>query len=232
VSADELKRMAAARAIDVVTDGMNLGLGTGSTAHHFVALLGEKVRGGLKVTGVPTSEATRAQALAEGIPLTTLDETPGLDLTVDGADELDATLRLIKGGGGALLREKIVAAASTRMIVIADASKKVETLGRFALPIEVNPFGLEATRRAIAHVLETHGLPTTLRLRTAAKDKAFVTDGGHFILDAELGAIDAPEALASALVAVPGVVEHGLFIGLATGAVLAGEDGLLELGTI
>ena len=104
--------------------------------------------------------------------------------------------------------------------------------GRFALPIEVNPFGLEATRRAIAHVLETHGLPTTLRLRTAAKDKAFVTDGGHFILDAELGAIDAPEALASALVAVPGVVEHGLFIGLATGAVLAGEDGLLELGTI
>jgi len=232
VSADELKRMAAARAIDVVTDGMNLGLGTGSTAHHFVALLGEKVRGGLKVTGVPTSEATRAQALAEGIPLTTLDETPGLDLTVDGADELDATLRLIKGGGGALLREKIVAAASTRMIVIADASKKVETLGRFALPIEVNPFGLEATRRAIAHVLETHGLPTTLRLRTAAKDKAFVTDGGHFILDAELGAIDAPEVLASALVAVPGVVEHGLFIGLATGAVLAGEDGLLELGTI
>jgi len=224
--------MAAARAIDVVTDGMNLGLGTGSTAHHFVALLGEKVRGGLKVTGVPTSEATRAQALAEGIPLTTLDETPGLDLTVDGADELDATLRLIKGGGGALLREKIVAAASTRMIVIADASKKVETLGRFALPIEVNPFGLEATRRAIAHVLETHGLPTTLRLRTAAKDKAFVTDGGHFILDAELGAIDAPEVLASALVAVPGVVEHGLFIGLATGAVLAGEDGLLELGTI
>lgn len=232
MSADELKRMAAARAIDVVTDGMNLGLGTGSTAHHFVALLGEKVRGGLKVTGVPTSEATRAQALAEGIPLTTLDETPGLDLTVDGADELDATLRLIKGGGGALLREKIVAAASTRMIVIADASKKVETLGRFALPIEVNPFGLEATRRAIAHVLETHGLPTTLRLRTAAKDKAFVTDGGHFILDAELGAIDAPEVLASALVAVPGVVEHGLFIGLATGAVLAGEDGLLELGTI
>ncbi|KPQ11876.1 MAG: ribose 5-phosphate isomerase RpiA [Saliniramus fredricksonii] len=224
--------MAAARAVEAVTDGMRLGLGTGSTAHHFVALLGEKVRGGLKVTGVPTSEATRAQALAEGIPLTTLDETPGLDLTVDGADELDATLRLIKGGGGALLREKIVAAASTRMIVIADASKKVETLGRFALPIEVNPFGLEATRRAVAHVLETHGLPTTLRLRTAAKDKAFVTDGGHFILDAELGAIDAPEALAEALVAVPGVVEHGLFIGLATGAILAGDDGVVEYGTI
>jgi len=232
VSGDDLKRMAAARAVEAVTDGMRLGLGTGSTAHHFVALLGEKVRGGLKVTGVPTSEATRAQALAEGIPLTTLDETPGLDLTVDGADELDATLRLIKGGGGALLREKIVAAASTRMIVIADASKKVETLGRFALPIEVNPFGLEATRRAVAHVLETHGLPTTLRLRTAAKDKAFVTDGGHFILDAELGAIDAPEALAEALVAVPGVVEHGLFIGLATGAILAGDDGVVEYGTI
>lgn len=224
--------MAAARAIEAVTDGMRLGLGTGSTAKHFVALLGDKVRGGLKVTGVPTSEATHAQALAEGIPLTTLDDTPELDLTVDGADELDDSLRLIKGGGGALLREKIVATASQRMIVIADISKKVATLGRFPLPIEVNPFGLEATHRAVAYVLGTHGLPTALRLRTAANGKAFVTDGGHFILDAELGAIDAPEALASALVAVPGVVEHGLFIGLATGAILAGKDGLVELGTI
>jgi len=224
--------MAAARAVEAVTDGMRLGLGTGSTAKHFVALLGERVRGGLNIVGVPTSEATHAQALAEGIALTTLDETPELDLTVDGADELDASLRLIKGGGGALLREKIVAAASARMIVIADAGKKVDTLGRFPLPIEVNPFGLEATRRAVAHVLETHGLPPALRLRTAANGTVFVTDGGHHILDAELGAIEAPEALAEALVAVPGVVEHGLFIGLATGAILAGDDGVVEYGTI
>lgn len=224
--------MAAARAIEAVEDGMRLGLGTGSTAKHFVALLGDKVRAGLTVICVPTSEATHAQALAEGIPLTTLDETPELDLTVDGADELDASLRLIKGGGGALLREKIVAAASARMIVIADTSKQVETLGRFPLPIEVNPFGLEATRRAITHVLEAAGLPTALRLRTAANGAAFVTDGGHYILDAELGAISAPEELARALVAVPGVVEHGLFIGLATGAILAGGEGLVEYGTI
>jgi len=224
--------MAAARAVEAVTDGMRLGLGTGSTAKHFVALLGERVRGGLNIVGVPTSEATHAQALAEGIAITTLDETPELDLTVDGADELDASLRLIKGGGGALLREKIVAAASARMIVIADAGKKVDTLGRFPLPIEVNPFGLEATRRAVAHVLETHGLPPALRLRTAANGTVFVTDGGHHILDAELGAIEAPEALAEALVAVPGVVEHGLFIGLATGAILAGDDGVVEYGTI
>jgi ribose 5-phosphate isomerase A len=224
--------MAAARAIEAVEDGMRLGLGTGSTAKHFVALLGDKVRAGLNVSCVPTSEATHAQALAEGIPLTTLDQTPELDLTVDGADELDGSLRLIKGGGGALLREKIVAAASARMIVIADTSKKVETLGRFPLPIEVNPFGLEATRRAITHVLEAHGLPTALRLRTAANGAAFVTDGGHHILDADLGAIEAPEVLAGALVAVPGVVEHGLFIGLATGAILAGDDGLVEYGTI
>ncbi|HMB12085.1 MAG TPA: ribose-5-phosphate isomerase RpiA [Saliniramus sp.] len=232
MSADDLKRMAAARAVEAVTDGMRLGLGTGSTAKHFVALLGDRVRGGLDVVGVPTSEATHAQALAEGIALTTLDETPELDLTVDGADELDASLRLIKGGGGALLREKIVAAASARMIVIADAGKKVDTLGRFPLPIEVNPFGLEATRRAVAHVLETHGLPTAMRLRTAANGTVFVTDGGHHILDAELGAIEAPEALAEALVAVPGVVEHGLFIGLATGAILAGDDGVVEYGAI
>jgi len=232
VNADDLKRMAAARAIEAVEDGMRLGLGTGSTAKHFVALLGDRVRAGLRVICVPTSEATHAQALAEGIPLTTLDETPELDLTVDGADELDASLRLIKGGGGALLREKIVAAASARMLVIADTSKQVEILGRFPLPIEVNRFGLAATRHAVARALESVGAKADLRLRTAANGEEFVTDGGHVILDAHLGVIDEPEALAHALVAVPGVVEHGLFIGLATGAVLAGEDGLVELGTI
>ena len=147
---DELKRQAAARALEHVRDGMKLGLGTGSTAKHFVDLLGEKVRAGLKVVGVPTSEATRIQAEQCGVPLTTLDEVDRLDLTVDGADEIDAALNLIKGGGGALLREKIVATASDRMIVIADDTKWVDVLGRFPLPVEVIPFGLMATQRAMA----------------------------------------------------------------------------------
>ena len=146
---DALKRQAAARALEHVTDGMKLGLGTGSTAKHFVELLGEKVAQGMRVIGVPTSEATRAQAQACGVPLTTLDEIDHLDLTVDGADECDGALNLIKGGGGALLREKIVAAASDRMIVIADETKWVDVLGRFPLPVEVIPFGLAATQRAI-----------------------------------------------------------------------------------
>jgi ribose 5-phosphate isomerase A len=232
VKAEELKRAAAARAVALVVDGMRLGLGTGSTAKHFVALLGERVRDGLTVVGVPTSEATRAQAAAEGIPLTTLDETPELDLTVDGADELDDELRLIKGGGGALLREKIVAAASRRMIVIADGSKRVPHLGAFPLPIEVVPFGLGATRVAVRRAIETAGASGALKLRIGPDGKAFVTDGGHYILDADLGRIPAPEALAVALAAVPGVVEHGLFIGLATGAILATDAGLVELGQI
>ena len=146
---DELKRQAAGRALEFVRDGMKLGLGTGSTAKHFVELLGARVRDGLNVIGVPTSETTRADAIRCGIALTTLDEIDRLDLTVDGADEIDPSLNLIKGGGGALLREKIVAAASDRMIVIADNSKWVEALGRFPLPIEVIPFGLGATQRAI-----------------------------------------------------------------------------------
>jgi ribose 5-phosphate isomerase A len=232
VSADDLKRAAAERAAALVTDGMRLGLGTGSTAALFIAALAERVRGGLSVVGVPTSEATRAQAEREGIPLTTLDDTPELDLTIDGADELDGGLRLIKGGGGALLREKIVAAASRRMVVIADGSKRVERLGRFPLPIEVIPFGLGATRRAIAAALERSGVQGELRLRSAANGEPVATDGGHFILDAHLGRIDAPEALAAALATIPGVVEHGLFLGLATGAVLATDAGLVEIGDI
>ena len=160
---------------------MRLGLGTGSTAKHFVELLGERVRAGLNVIGVPTSEATRADAERLGIPLTTLDETPELDLTVDGADEIDPDLNLIKGGGGALLREKIVAAASDRMIVIADESKWVGALGRFPLPIEVMPFGLAATRRARS---EAEGAVAGPPLRQGKDGHAFVTDGGHWIVDA------------------------------------------------
>ena len=229
---EDLKRAAAARALALVEDGMRLGLGTGSTAAHFVALLGERVRAGLSVVGVPTSEATRVQAEREGVPLTTLDETPELDLTVDGADELDESLRLIKCGCGALLREKIVAAASRRMIVIADGSKRVATLGRFPLPIEVVPFGLSTTRRAVEDVLRRSGITGEVRLRAAASGTPFLTDGGHLILDAQCGRIERPEALGRALNAVPGVVEHGLFLGLATGAVLATEQGAVTLGQV
>src|SRR3954454_24995815 len=211
---------------------MKLGLGSGSTAAAFVSLLADRVRAGLAVVGVPTSEQTRDQAEREGVPLATLDEIPELDLTVDGADELDDELRLIKGGGGALLREKIVAAASRRMIVIADGAKRVERLGRFPLPIEVVPFGLAATRRAISAAVERAGCRGDLRLRSAANGGPFLTDGGHFILDAHLGRIDAPDALAAALATIPGVVEHGLFLGLATGAVLATDGGLVEMGTL
>ena len=227
-----LKRAAAERAAALVRDGMRLGLGTGSTAAEFVSALAVKVRAGLSVVGVPTSERTRDQAEREGVPLATLDEIPELDLTVDGADELDGELRLIKGGGGALLREKIVAAASRRMIVIADGSKRVETLGRFPLPVEVAPFGLAATRLAVGKALRGAGAEGELRLRTAANGQPFVTDGGHYILDALLQRIEAPERVAAALAAVPGVVEHGLFIGLATGAILATEAGLVELGHV
>lgn len=223
---DELKREAARAALDEVRDGMKLGLGTGSTARHFVELLGERVREGLRVVGVPTSEATRADALRCGVSLATLDELDRLDLTVDGADEIDSRLDLIKGGGGALLREKIVAAASDRMIVIADSTKQVTTLGRFPLPIEVVPFGLAATRRAIEAAMQTCGLAGRLEVRKGADGHAFVTDGGHWIVDAHLGRIvDAPR-LAQSLAAIPGVVEHGLFIGLASSAVLASPEGV------
>jgi len=223
---DARKRQAAARALEQVRDGMKLGLGTGSTARHFVELLGERVKAGLRVVGVPTSEATRADAERCGIPLTTLDELDHLDLTVDGADEIDPSLNLIKGGGGALLREKIVAAASDRMIVIADDTKWVQTLGRFPLPVEVIPFGLAATRRSLARAFAACGTGGELQLRRDKQGHAFVTDGGHWILDAHLGAIPDPRSLADALAAIPGVVEHGLFIGLATAAILAGPEGI------
>ena len=223
---DHQKRAAAEAALELVRPGMRLGLGTGSTAAHFVELLGVRVKAGLDVVGVPTSEATRGLAKHAGIPLTTLEETPELDLTVDGADELDPELRLIKGGGAALLREKIVAYASKRMVIIADGSKKVAVLGAFPLPIEVIQFGLEATRRGVVRVVEKAGCQGEIKLRLRPDGHALVTDSGHFILDASLGRIPAPEALANGLAAVPGVVEHGLFIGLASDAFIAGPSGV------
>jgi ribose 5-phosphate isomerase A len=204
---------------------MRLGLGTGSTARHFVELLGERVRAGFDIVGVATSEATAADARRVGVPLTTLDETPELDLTVDGADEIGGDLTLIKGGGGALLREKIVATASANMIVVADETKWVAALGRFPLPIEVVPFGLGATVRAIEAAVAHSGSPGQLVLRRDGSH-AFVTDGGHWILDAQLGRIADPRLLADELAAIPGVVEHGLFIGLAQLAILAGPEGV------
>jgi ribose 5-phosphate isomerase A len=215
---------AAREALNHVESGMKLGIGTGSTAEEFVRLLAERVEAGLSVVGVPTSERTAALCQELGVPLTTLDDTPHLDLTVDGADEIDPGLSLIKGGGGALLREKIVAAASDRMIVIADASKLVDTLGRFPLPIEVNRFGLGATRMMIEDAAESLGLrgPQTMRMTNGSP---FVTDGGHFIIDASFGRIRDPRALSDALHAIPGVVEHGLFLGLADAAIVADAGG-------
>lgn len=228
-TSDRLKGEAALKALDYVENGMWLGLGTGSTAAKFVDLLGARVAGGLEVLCVPTSEATRAQAEGLGIPLTTLDETPRLDLTVDGADELDDALRLIKGGGGALLREKIVAAASSDMVVIADASKHVSVLGAFPLPVEIEKFGHQATKLRVEDRINKAGLSGGIAFRTRSSGEFFVTDGGNYILDCALGAIPEPEALSTDLNNLPGVVEHGLFLGIATAAIVAGEEGVRVL---
>ena len=227
---DAQKLRAAERALDYVEPGMKLGLGSGSTSAKFVDVVGAKVKDGLDLLCVPTSEGTRLQAEELGIPLTTLDEVPHLDLTVDGADELDSRLRLIKGGGGALLREKIVACASDRMIVIADASKHVETLGRFALPVEVERFGLRATWALVEERSRLVGCGGAIRLRENRYGDPFLTDGANYILDCAFEPISEPEALAEALASVPGVVEHGLFIGIAAAAVVAGPDGVTVLG--
>ncbi len=224
MDAREMKIKAAAAALEHVEDGMKLGIGTGSTAEEFVRLLAEKVAGGMKVEGVPTSERTARLCLELGITLRSLDELPELDLTIDGADELDARLTLIKGGGGALLREKIVACASKTMIVIADESKQVDMLGAFPLPIEINPFGQTATRIAIERSAARLGLSGDLKLRSSGQD-LFYTDGGHLILDASFGRIPDAEALSAELAAIPGVVEHGLFINIASLAIIAGPAG-------
>ncbi len=220
----EAQRLRAAEAaLGEVKSGMKLGLGTGRTAEAFVRLLGDRVRSGLEIVGVPTSERTARLAESEKIPLTTLDLDPVLDLTVDGADEIGPGLVLVKGGGGALLREKIVAAASRRMLVAADESKLVDVIGSFPLPIEVVPFGLAATRGAIEETARGLGLSGPLSLRLEA-DRPFVTDGGHHILDASFGRIPDPATLAATLCLIPGVVEHGLFIGLASAAVIGRDE--------
>jgi ribose 5-phosphate isomerase A len=226
MSADDWKQQAAEKAMQYVEPGMKLGLGTGSTTAKFVDLVGAKVKAGLDVVCVPTSEATRAQAAALGIKLSSLDETPFLDLTVDGADEIDGELRLIKGGGGALLREKIVAVASQRVVIIADHTKRVETLGTFPLPVEVVQFGVKATRDMIESLAADCGCEGPITLRQSAGGKPFVTDNGNFILDCAFGAIEDPDALDDALKLIPGVVENGLFIGIADLGIIAGPMGV------
>lgn len=226
---EELKRAAAESALSELQPSMRLGLGTGSTARHFVDLLGQRVAEGFDCICVPTSEATARQAEGLGIPLSDLETLVQLDVTVDGADELDADLNLIKGGGGALLREKIVAAASDRMIVIADGGKLVDTLGRYPLPIEVNRFGLGATRQALEAVLASHGAQGGLELRQSGQGDPFVTDGGHLILDAFFGRISQPEALSRDLLDIAGVVQHGLFLHLCDRAYVATPDGVRTL---
>ncbi len=229
MSVDTWKQQAAERAIALVEDGMSLGLGTGSTAARFVDLVGQRVKEGLKVRCVPTSEATRIQAERLGIPLISLDEHPFLDLTVDGADEFDAELRLLKGGGGALLREKIVAAASARMVVVADHSKQVAILGKFPLPVEVVRFGLAATRGMIEVLASDAGCEGEITLRAGKGGQPFLTDGGNHIFDCAFGRIEDPEGLDEALRLIPGVVENGLFLGIADAAIVAGPDGVVTL---
>ncbi len=224
--ADAAKRAAAARALRMVEAGMHVGLGTGSTAAWFVRLLAERrAAEQFEVKCVATSSATTALAGEVGLPLTPIEEIGALDITVDGADEFDGALNLVKGGGAALLQEKIVAAASARLIIVADAGKQVATLGAFPLPVEVVRFGASVTRRSVEAVLtdmDVDARRVTLRM---AGDAALVTDEGHHILDLHLERIGDPAALAAALNAVPGVVEHGLFIGMAEAVIVGAPDG-------
>ena len=226
--AGQLKKRAGEAALAHVEDGMKIGIGTGTTAEAFVRVLAERIDAGLDVVGIATSDRTEKLCRQLGVPMATLETVPELDLTIDGADEVDGRLNLIKGGGGALLREKIVAAASRQVIIVADDTKKVEALGAFPLPIEINGFGMVATYLAIQRAAATLGLEGEMTLRRAGED-AFITDSGHLILDASFGRIPDPEALSDVLLRVPGVVEHGLFIGLATSVILAGEGGIETL---
>lgn len=223
---DDAKLAAAQKALACVLPGMKLGLGTGSTAARFVEVLGAAVKAGLDVTCVATSEATASQARALGIALVSLDDEPVLDLTIDGADEIDGDLRLIKGGGGALLREKIVAVSSDRLIVIADSSKRVARLGAFPVPVEVVRFGLASTTRMIEALCEDIGCVGPVTLRLAKDGQPFTTDSGHVILDCAFGPLADPESLDDVLRQIPGVVENGLFLGICDTAIIAGPDGI------
>ncbi|MDO9524377.1 MAG: ribose-5-phosphate isomerase RpiA [Gemmobacter sp.] len=230
---DKAKFVAAKRAVEFVEDGMKLGLGTGSTAAWMVRCLAERMREeGIRVTGVPTSSRTAELARQLGIPITTLDEAKWLDLTIDGADEFDGQLALIKGGGGALLQEKIVATASDQMIVITDPAKEVVQLGTFPLPIEVIPFGWQTTKALVEETLvsmDVLGRTATLRMNG---DRAFITDEGNYIVDLHLQRIGNPRQLSLVINQIPGVVENGLFIDICDIVVIGHGNGRVEVRDI
>jgi ribose 5-phosphate isomerase A len=220
---DQEKEAAARASLQFVKNGQVVGLGTGSTAAYFIQLLGEQVKNGLKIRGIPSSDRSREQAAGLGIPLTTLDECPEIDVTVDGADEVDPQLRLIKGGGGALLREKIVASATKYYVIIADATKRVPVLGKFPLPVEVIKFAQVVVQKKL------EALGAAVELRRGADGKPYLTDENNHILDCRFGQIPDADGLARRLNDLPGVVEHGLFIGMASVVLVANGSEVVEL---
>ena len=226
MSAERQKARAAAAALDYIETGMTLGLGSGSTAEIFLRLLGERVKDGLKVQGVPTSQRTAEVAEEAGVPLIDVDHVDNIAVTIDGADEVDGRFQLIKGGGACLLREKIIAQASDLMVVMVDETKLVSTLGRFPLPVEVDRFGFSLTAKQIYHALRKAGVasPDVQLRRKGDGLEPLITDGGNYILDCSCTAIPDAAAAADNLCHIPGVVEHGLFINLAR-VVIVGEDG-------
>ncbi len=227
MSLDDAKQNAASAALEFVEDGMTLGLGTGSTAAYFIEFLADEVADGLLIKGVPTSKETQRLAESLGIPLIPVEQVERIHLTVDGADEIDPTANLIKGGGAALLREKIIANASDHMVVIADGSKAVDALGQFPLPVEVTPFGFTITAKKVYDALCKSGVEKPIvKLREAAKPGSpIVTDGGNNILDCSCGIIPNPSATAHGLSAIPGVVEHGLFLNMARTVIIGDDEG-------